>query len=100
LKTILLILCNFVGSYAIILGCWKEDPEERPDFSKLVVTISLTLEAAVGYMNLSPLTTQDDHPLVSEVEVKTRPDGSGVQSSSESGRQYTAVMCSYINPMQ
>jgi len=33
--------------------CWKEEPHKRPDFSKLVVTISLTLEAMAGYMNLN-----------------------------------------------
>ena len=40
-------------SYAIMQKCWKEEPHKRPDFSKLVVTISLTLEAMAGYMNLS-----------------------------------------------
>ena len=31
-----------------------EEPHKRPDFSNLVVTISLILEAVAGYMNLSP----------------------------------------------
>ena len=31
---------------------WKEEPKERPDFSKLVETISLNLEAEAGYMDL------------------------------------------------
>ena len=30
-----------------------EEPHMRPDFSKLVVTISLTLEAMAGYMSLN-----------------------------------------------
>jgi len=30
-----------------------EEPHKRPDFSKLVVTISLTLEALAGYMSLN-----------------------------------------------
>jgi len=33
--------------------CWTEEPHRRPDFSKLVVTISLTLEALAGYMSLN-----------------------------------------------
>ena len=70
-----------------MLDCWKEEPKERPDFSKLVETISLTLEAAAGYMELS-LSIKDEHPLVAaEVEVKARGGGSSVQSSSEEGGQ-------------
>ena len=65
-----------------MLDCWKEEPKERPDFSKLVETISLTLEAAAGYMELS-LCVKDEHPQVAaEVEVKTRGGGSSVQSPS------------------
>jgi len=30
-----------------MLDCWKEEPKQRPDFGKLVETISLTLEAAL-----------------------------------------------------
>ena len=30
-----------------------EEPHKRPDFSNLVVTISLTLEALAGYMSLN-----------------------------------------------
>ena len=75
-----------------MLDCWKEEPKERPDFSKLVGTISLILEAAAGYMELS-LSIKDEHPLVAaEVEVKDRGGGSSVQSPSEEGRQQeTAV---------
>jgi len=82
-------LCNVfnysyksVGSYGILLNCWKEEPKERPNFSKLVDTISLILEAAAGYMALS---IQNEHPLVlaTKAEVKTRGSGSNVQSSSE-----------------
>ena len=79
-----------VGSYAILLECWKEESEERPDFSNLVVTISLTLEAVVGYMDFSPR-TKDDPPclLAAKVEVKTRMDGSS--GNEGGGRQDTAV---------
>jgi len=74
------------------MDCWKEKPNERPDFSKLVDTISLILEAAAGYMELS-LCVKNEHPHVAaEVEVKTRGGGSSVQSpSEEGGQQETAV---------
>jgi len=87
-------LCNSVGSYAILLDCWKEEPKERPDFSKLVETISLTLEAAAGYMELS-LCVKDEHPQVAaEVEVKTRADDYSVQllSEKEEGGQRETAM--------
>ena len=82
-KQQILTLCNSVGSYGIMLDCWKEEPKERPDFSKLVETISLTLEAAAGYMELS-LCVKDEHfQVAAEVEVKTRADDSSVQLPSE-----------------
>ena len=85
----ILTLCNSVGSYAIMLDCWKEEPKQRPDFGKLVETISLTLEAAAGYMELS-LCVKNEHPHVdAEVEVKTRADDSSVQLPS--GQWETAV---------
>ena len=73
-----------IGSYAIILKCWKEEPKERPDFSKLVVTFSLTLEAVVGYMEFS-LPTKDERPFAAQVGVNTRASGCCVQCSSEKG---------------
>ena len=77
-----LFYLDFAGSYAIILDCWKEEPKERPDFSKLVATVSLTLEAAAGYMDFS-LSIKNEHPLAAELEVKTGEGGSGVLSLSE-----------------
>ena len=74
-----------------MLDCWKEEPKERPNFSKVVNTISLTLESAAGYMEFS-LSIKDEHPVAAEVEVKTRGGGSSVQSpSEEGGQQETAV---------
>ena len=74
-----------------MLDCWKEEPKERPDFIKLVDTISLTLESMAGYMEFS-LSIKDEHPVAAEVEVKARGGGSSVQSpSEEGGQQETAV---------
>ena len=75
-------LCNVfnysyksVGSYGVLLDCWKEKPKERPNFSKLVNTISLILEAAAGYMEFS-LSIKDEHPLsATKAEVKTSLQG-------------------------
>jgi len=74
-----------------MLDCWKEEPKERPDFNKLVDTISLTLESMAGYMDFS-LSINNEHSVAAEVEVKTRGGGSSVQSpSEESGQQETTV---------
>ena len=67
LAKIFVTVCNSVGSYAIILDCWKEEPKGRPDFSKLVDTISVTLEAAAGYMDFS-LSIKNERPVAAEVE--------------------------------
>ena len=77
-----LTLCISGFSYAILLACWKDEPKERPDFNKLVDTISLTLEAAAGYMEFS-LCIKNEHPIAAEVNVKTRANGSSVQPPSE-----------------
>ena len=58
----ILTLCNSVCSYVILLDYWKVEPKERPDFSKLVKTISLTPKpekAAAGYLEFS-LCVKDD----------------------------------------
>ena len=40
-------------SYSLLLQCWDGQPEERPDFSQLVVTISTIMEAVAGYLIFS-----------------------------------------------
>ena len=35
-----------------MLECWKENPDERPTFSQLVVTISSQLEGLAGYLDV------------------------------------------------
>ena len=69
-------------SYAIILRCWKAEPEERPDFSQLVNTISLTLEAAAGYMDFS-LVVKNGQAVAAKVEATTRAGSPSVQPPSE-----------------
>jgi len=60
---------NSVGSFAIILECWKAEPEKRPDFSQIVVPISLILEAAAGYMNFS-MAVKNGHSVAAKVEAQ------------------------------
>ena len=40
-------------SYSLLLQCWEEQPEERPRFSELVITIATMLEAVGGYLVLN-----------------------------------------------
>ena len=80
-----LTLHNFCWySFAIILECWKEEPNERPDFSQLTATISATLEALAGYMDFS-LPIKEECLVAAKEEVKTRAGGSNVQLPSEEG---------------
>ena len=41
------------NSYSLLLQCWDAQPEERPDFSQLVITIASILEAVSGYLSLN-----------------------------------------------
>lgn len=41
-------------SYAVMHGCWNEDPEQRPTFANLVRHIADVLEREAGYTILSP----------------------------------------------
>ena len=44
---------NNFYSYSLLLQCWDGQPEERPDFSQLVVTLSTLMEAVAGYVTFS-----------------------------------------------
>ena len=46
-----------------MLQCWKENPEERPQFSELVTSISQQLEAVAGYMDVVTFGVQQDSVL-------------------------------------
>lgn len=49
-------------SYYLLLQCWDRQPEKRPNFSQLLVTISTMLEVIGGYLVLS--TTDDGNSLL------------------------------------
>ena len=48
-------------------SCWKSEPEDRPQFSELVSTISDTLQSIAGYIELSmPLQEDKSYFLATE----------------------------------
>ena len=42
------------SSYAAVTKCWEGTPDNRPNFSELVVTFSSCLEDIAGYIDFSP----------------------------------------------
>ena len=40
-------------SYSVMKSCWESEPENRPQFSELVSTISSILESIAGYLELA-----------------------------------------------
>ena len=40
-------------SYSVMQSCWKSEPEDRPQFSELVSTISDILQSTAGYVELA-----------------------------------------------
>ena len=47
------IVYIFTCSYSVMQSCWKSEPEDRPQFSELVTTISDILESTAGYVELA-----------------------------------------------
>ena len=43
----------YVHRYDVMLSCWKVDPDERPEFSDLVLTTSSMLHSLAEYLDLS-----------------------------------------------
>ena len=44
---------NFYSYNTLMLNCWSESVDERPEFSNLVKQISIILEAVAGYMDFT-----------------------------------------------
>ncbi len=40
--------------FVIMSNCWKKNPEDRPKFADLVVSLSLMMESDAGYLSISP----------------------------------------------
>ena len=48
-------------------SCWKSEPEDRPQFSELVSTISDILQSTAGYIELSmPLQENESYSLATK----------------------------------
>ena len=43
-------------------SCWKSEPEDRPQFSELVSTISDILQSTAGYVEFSKQTSDTKTP--------------------------------------
>ena len=43
---------NYSYRYTLMLQCWVTEPKSRPTFSDLVSSLSQSLEAMVGYMDV------------------------------------------------
>ena len=87
------LLPFFAYRFAIMLQCWEADPDERPDFSDLVVTISATLEVVAGYLTLGA-TTLTLHCPTPEAEIVTavsRAEPQVEKSGSQLESKETAV---------
>ena len=54
-------------------SCWESEPENRPQFSELVSTISSILESAAGYLELT-MPLQDNESEFPGVETKPGDD--------------------------
>ena len=49
-------ICSlFVISYALMLDCWKEAPDERPSFEQLVSTLETLMRAGTPYYDFDKL---------------------------------------------
>ena len=40
-------------SYSVMQSCWESKPDDRPQFSELVSTISDILQSTAGYVELA-----------------------------------------------
>ena len=55
-----------------MLKCWKENPEERPEFSELVACISQQLESVAGYMDVSTFGGQQESVTTADVLIENK----------------------------
>jgi len=58
-------------------SCWESEPENRPQFSELVSTISSILESVAGYLELA-MSLQADEPEFQGSETRADDDKNGI----------------------
>ena len=69
-----------------MLQCWELEPKGRPNFSDLVSSLSLSLEAMAGYMDVGAFGEMQVQPLQSECEDNSKKPKEHVIDSSEEER--------------
>ena len=67
------------SSYAVVTKCWEGIPDNRPNFSELVVTFSSCLEDIAGYIDFSPNAFTKEFPISGYDHLtQTQPQSRGV----------------------
>ena len=59
-----------------MMNCWNKQPEKRPSFSDIVITVSKYTEVVAGYLdiNFNPFTSTHDQPSNETTNAATVPE--------------------------
>ena len=71
--------------YSLMRHCWETDPEDRPTFSDIVSSLSVSLEGLVGYIDIGAFGVKaEPKPLDLETSEQPKNDETSVKDGSES----------------
>ena len=80
-----------------MLQCWELEPKGRPSFSDLVSSLSLSLEAMAGYMDVGAFGEMQVQPLQSECGDNSKKLEEHVVDSSEEERRAEEIKLELFN---
>ena len=85
---------NFTNKfrYGFLLNCWIRDPKVRPSFSDLVPLLSQSLEAMVGYMDVTAFKKYADNSSTVKASSSEDKNGQSGHLSSHGNRCTETVM--------